>query len=110
MKLSKKDIMAIKIAFAIDDYYYDKDTKGYFDKMPVIGLADSQEIFINEYLQAIEEKDTSNEFSRILYSMKRDNERYKKLLKAGSRSKAYKRNVKVSSYIIRTMEKFQKNY
>ena len=42
MTLSKKDIMAIKIAFAIDEYYYNKDTKGYFDKMPVIGLADSQ--------------------------------------------------------------------
>lgn len=110
MYLTKKDIMAIKIAFAIDNYYYDKDTNAYFAKMPVIGLADSQEIFINKYLKAIEEKDTTNEFSRILYSIKRDHDKYKKLLKAGSKSKAYKRNVKVSSYIIRTMKKYNKNY
>ena len=30
MYLTKKDIMAIKIAFAIDNYYYDKDTNAYF--------------------------------------------------------------------------------
>lgn len=110
MTVTKKDIMALKIAFAIDDYYYNKDTKGYFDKMPVIGLADSQVIFVNEYLKALEEKDSSSDFSKILFSMKREYERYEKLIKAGSKSKAYKRNVKMLSYIIRTMEKYQKNY
>lgn len=110
MTLSKKDIMTIKIAFAIDEYYYNKDTKGYFDKMPVIGLADSQEIFLNEYLKILEEKDSSSDFSKLLFSMKREYERYKKLISNGSKSKAYKRNIKMLNYIIRTMEKFQKNY
>lgn len=110
MTLTNKDIMALKIAFAIDEYYYNKDTLGYFEKMPVMGLADSQTIFINEYLQAIEEKDNTTDFAKLLYSMKRENERFKKLIKAGSKSKAYKRNVKVSAYIVRTMEKYNKQY
>ena len=44
MTLTNKDIAKLKIAFAIDDYYYNKDSKSYFDKMPLIGLADSQTI------------------------------------------------------------------
>ena len=45
MTLTNKEIAMLKIAFAIDDYYYNKDSKSYFDKMPVISLADSQTIF-----------------------------------------------------------------
>ena len=110
MTLTNKDIAKLKIAFSIDDYYYTKDSKSYFDKMPLIGLADSQTIFVNEYLQIIEDKDISNDFERLLFTMKRENDNFRKLLKATPTNSYYKRNIRVLGYIIRTMEKYKKSY
>ena len=110
MTLTNKDIAKLKIAFAIDDYYYNKDSKSYFDKMPLIGLADSQTIFVNEYLKIIEDKDISNDFEKLLVTMKRENDNFKKLLESYPNNTYYKRNIRILGYIIRTMEKYKKTY
>lgn len=112
MNLTRKQLMEIQIAIRLDDYLYEKDTKAYFDRMPVLDLAESQRIFINEYLEILENKDsyTKMDFEKILTKLILDNKYYQELLDKGSKSSLIRKYCKVTERLVNQMTKYKNNY
>ena len=83
MTVDKKTLSQLQIAMKLDEYKYEKSNQQYFQEMPVIGLFDSQIIFINGYLEILENKDgdKAKEFAEMVDSIKKENDqrRLKKL-------------------------------
>lgn len=112
MEITAKDLRQLQIAMKLDDYNYEKGAESYFESMPVISVIDSQVIFINDYIDILENKNTtkSDEFARMIGSIKRDNEKYQELLKKGSKSSIIKKYARMTGYLIRQLEKYNKLY
>ena len=110
MELTFKILLEIQIATKLDEYFYEKNTQKYFETMPVIGLAESQVALINQYLNILENKNdsTQNEFSELLDNLKKENADYKDLLNNGSKSTLIKKYSRITGYLVRQMEKYNK--
>lgn len=108
MQLTLKTLLQLQIALKLDEYEYEKNTQGYFENMPVIGLAESQVIFVNEYLNVLEEK--GEEFWTILNRIREENNNYQDLLQKGSKSTIVKKYSRITGYLVRQMEKYNKLY
>ena len=94
----------------LDEYMYEKDTQTYFETMPHIGLGlmDSQVELINNYIEILEQKDESSAFSELLEKVKSENAGYQKLISEGSKSTTVKKYSRITAYLIRQMEKYNK--
>lgn len=112
MELTMKTLAQIQIAIKLDDYNYEKNTQGYFEKMPSIGLGESQLMYVNEYLEILENKDGSKreEFYRILNRIRNENNSYQELIKRGNKSSLIKKFASKTAYLVRQLEKYQKLY
>ena len=108
LQLTNKDLYQIQIAMKLDEYMYEKDTQTYFETMPHIGLMDSQVTLINNYIQILEQKDESSAFSKLLEKIREENAGYQKLLAEGSKSTTVKKYSRITAYLIRQMEKYNK--
>lgn len=112
IQLDKKTLSQIQIALKLDEYDYDKDTQAYFEKMPFIGLFDSQVYFVNQYIDILENKDGDLkwEFEDLLARVLKENETYSKLVKEGSQSRKIKQYANTTGYLVRQMKKYQTQY
>ena len=104
MELTMKTLAQIQIAIKLDDYNYEKNTQGYFEKMPSIGLGESQLMYVNEYGSKREE------FYRILNRIRNENNSYQELIKRGNKSSLIKKFASKTAYLVRQLEKYQKLY
>jgi len=112
MELTLKTLSQLQIALKLDEYDYEKNTQGYFESMPTIGLADSQVIIVNDYLDILENKNSSKaeDFGELLERIRRENIEYQELLNDGSKSKLIKKYSRITGYLVRQMEKYNKLY
>lgn len=112
MILNAKELTQLQIAIRVDDYFYEKDTRAYFESMPILDLFQSQLIFINNYLEILENKNdyTKFEFENLLSKLIMDNEHYQKLLDEGSKSSRVKKYFKTTEHLIKQMQKYNNNY
>ena len=108
IQLTKKNLYQIQIAMKLDEYMYEKDTQTYFETMPNIGLMDSQVELINNYIEILEQKDESSAFSKLLDKAKSENAGNQKLISEGSKSTTVKKYSRITAYLIRQMEKYNK--
>lgn len=108
IKLTNKDLYQIQIAMKLDEYLYDKDTQSYFETMPFIGLMDSQVALINKYIEILENKDETSEFRILLNKIREENAEYQGKLDAGSKSTIMTKFSRVTAYLIRQMEKYDR--
>lgn len=112
MKLTMKELAQIQIAMKIDELDYEKNSLAYFEKMPSIKLGESQLIYINKYIEILEHKDDSKkaEFTELVNRIKKENDSYQKLLEKGSKSTLIKKFSKMTGYLVRQLEKYQRLY
>lgn len=112
MTVDKKTLSQLQIAMKLDEYKYEKNNQQYFQEMPVIGLFDSQIIFINGYLEILENKDgdKAKEFAEMVDSIKKENDRYQELIKGGSKSSLIKKYERITAYLIRQLTKYDSLY
>ena len=112
MNITVKQLYQLQIAMKLDDYLYEKDTQGYFESKPHIGLVDSQVDFINGYLYVLENKNdlTYEEFKKLVRVIKSDNDKYKELLRKGSKSKKVKKYSRITGYLLRQLSKYDKMF
>lgn len=108
MKITVKQLYELQLAMKLDDYIYEKDTPGYFESMPQDALVDSQVDFINEYLYILEHKNDSTfeQFKKLVRMIKKDNDKYKELIKKGSKSKKIKKFARITGYLLRQLTKY----
>lgn len=107
---NKKTFMQAQIAMKLDEYFYEKDAQTYFETMPHIGLFDSQVSLINKYIEILEKKDESSDFQKILKMIYEENQSYQDLLDKGSKSPKVKKYSRITAYLIRQMEKYNKMF
>ena len=112
LQLNNKTLTQVQIALKLDEYDYDKDTQAYFEKMPSIGLLDSQVYFVNQYIDILENcnGDLKWDFEDILGRLIQENEIYQNLLKDGSKSPKIKQYANNTGYLIRQLKKYQAKY
>lgn len=112
MKLTMKELAQIQIAMKIDELDYEKNSLAYFEKMPSIKLGESQLIYINKYIEILEHKDDSKkaEFTELVNRIKKENDSYQKVLEKGSKSTLVKKFAKMTGYLVRQLEKYQRLY
>lgn len=108
IQLTNKDLYQIQISMKLDEYLYDKDTQTYFETMPFIGLMDSQVALINKYIEILEKKDETSDFYNLLNKIREENLGYKKLLDEGSKSTKTMKYSRITAYLIRQMEKYDR--
>lgn len=105
---NKKTFMQAQIAMKLDEYFYEKDAQTYFETMPHIGLFDSQVSNVNTYIEAFENKERTPVFRNLLNLIREENAGYKEKLDAGSKSTIIKKLFRITAYLIRQMEKYDK--
>ena len=112
MKLTMKELAQIQIAMKIDELDYEKNSLSYFEKMPSIKLGESQLIYVNKYVDILEHKDDERkaEFAELMNRIKKENDSYQKLLEKGSKSSLIKKFSKMTGYLVRQLEKYQRLY
>ena len=112
MKLTMKELAQIQIAMKIDELDYEKNSLAYFEKMPSIKLGESQLIYVNKYVDILEHKDDERkaEFAELMNRIKKENDSYQKLLEKGSKSTLVKKFAKMTGYLVRQLEKYQRLY
>ncbi|MBR0382382.1 MAG: hypothetical protein IJH71_08105 [Eubacterium sp.] len=112
LQLNNKTLTQVQIALKLDEYDYDKDTQAYFEKMPSIGLLDSQVYFVNQYIDILENcnGDLKWDFEDILNGLIQENEVYQRLLEDGSTSRKIKQYANNTAYLIRQLKKYQAKY
>lgn len=112
MKLTMKELAQIQIAMKIDELDYEKNSLAYFEKMPSIKLGESQLIYVNKYVEILEHKDDERkaEFAELMNRIKKENDSYQKLLEKGSKSTLIKKFSKMTGYLVRQLEKYQRLY
>ena len=112
MKLTMKELAQIQIAMKIDELDYEKNSLAYFEKMPSIKLGESQLIYVNKYVDILEHKDDERkaEFAELMNRIKKENDSYQKLLEKGSKSSLIKKFSKMTGYLVRQLEKYQRLY
>lgn len=112
LEINKKELTQLQIAMKLDEYKYEKSNQEYFESMPVIGLFDSQVMFINQYLEILENKDDdkAKEFAELFERIKRENDRYQELLRGGSKSSLIKKYARMTAYLIRQINKYNNLY
>lgn len=112
MKLTMKELAQIQIAMKIDELDYEKNSLAYFEKMPSIKLGESQLIYVNKYVDILEHKDDERkaEFAELMNRIKKENDSYQKLLEKGSKSTLIKKFSKMTGYLVRQLEKYQRLY
>lgn len=112
MKLTMKELAQIQIAMKIDELDYEKNSLAYFEKMPSIKLGESQLIYVNKYVDILEHKDDERkaEFTELMNRIKKENDSYQKLLEKGSKSTLIKKFSKMTGYLVRQLEKYQRLY
>ena len=112
MKLTMKELAQIQIAMKIDELDYEKNSLAYFEKMPSIKLGESQLIYVNKYVEILEHKDGEKkaEFAELMNRIKKENDSYQKLLEKGSKSTLIKKFSKMTGYLVRQLEKYQRLY
>ena len=112
LEIDKKGLCQLQIAMKLDEYNYEKSNQEYFETMPAYGLADSQVLLINDYLNILENKDSDKaaEFAEILDRIKRENDRYQELIKGGSKSSLIKKYARMTAYLIRQITKYNNMY
>ena len=112
MKLTMKELAQIQIAMKIDELDYEKNSLAYFEKMPSIKLGESQLIYVNKYVDILEHKDDERkaEFAELMNRIKNENDSYQKLLEKGSKSTLIKKFSKMTGYLVRQLEKYQRLY
>ena len=112
MELTMKTLAQIQIATKLDEYDYEKNTLAYFEKMPSISLGESQLIYVNKYIEILEFKnsDKKKDFYAIYNKIKEDNDSYQDLIEKGSKSPVVKKFFKITSYLLRQLDKYQRLY
>ena len=112
MKLTMKELAQIQIAMKIDELDYEKNSLAYFEKMPSIKLGESQLIYVNKYVDILEHKDDERkaEFAELMNRIKKENDSYQKVLEKGSKSTLVKKFAKMTGYLVRQLEKYQRLY
>ena len=112
MKLTMKELAQIQIAMKIDELDYEKNSLAYFEKVPSIKLGESQLIYVNKYVDILEHKDDERkaEFAELMNRIKKENDSYQKLLEKGSKSTLIKKFSKMTGYLVRQLEKYQRLY
>ena len=112
MQLNIKELNQLQIAIRLDDYFYEKDTLAYFNNMPLLDLGKSQLIFINSYLEVLENKDGYSKlgFEELLSQLISDNNLYKEQLENGSKSSRVKKYFKTTEHLINLMKKYNSKY
>ena len=112
MKLTMKELAQIQIATKLDEYDYEKNNLAYFEKMPTIGLGESQLIFVNQYIEILEGKDNDKkaEFTELMNRIRRENDAYQDLINKGNKSSLIKKYARMTAYLVRQLEKYQRLY
>ena len=112
IQVDKKTRSQLQIAMKLDEYKYEKSNQQYFETMPVVGLFDSQVILINSYLEILENKDgnKAKEFTEMVDSIKKENDRYQELISSGSKSSLIKKYARMTAYLIRQLNKYNTQY
>lgn len=107
---NNKSFLQAQIAMKTDEYVYLVSPENYFETMPHLGLYDSQVALTNRYIEILENKDTTPDFHILLNRLRKENEEYKAKLDAGSKSTITKKLFRITAYLIRQMEKYDKLY
>ena len=106
----QKSFLEAQIAMKKEEFDYFKSPENYFETMPHLGLYDSQVALTNKYIEILRNKNTSSEFYNMLNKLREENAEYKAKLEAGSKSTKIKKHYRITDYLIRQMEKYDRLY
>lgn len=112
MTLTQQDFDKVLIAIYLDDYLYEKNTRAYFDAMPILDLVKSQLIFVNDYIAALEDVHgtTKSDFEAMLGKVIEDNKHFKEVLEKKPNSSSAKKYFKLTERLIKMMTKYRDKY
>ena len=106
----QKSFLEAQIAMKKEEFEYFKSPENYFETMPHLGLYDSQVALTNKYIEILRNKNTSPEFYNMLNKLREENAEYKAKLEAGSKTTKIKKHYRITDYLIRQMEKYDRLY